>query len=83
MQILREFTPDLIFVDTEVPGEDQLVFLRNLRQNAKLLHLPVVVVGGNVSDQTEREELKKQASAIITKDASLEQQLQEVLNYVR
>ncbi len=83
LEVLQEFTPDLIFVDLATPNKKHLAFLRALRQDRRLLHLPVVVMSGSALVPSERDELKRQASAIITKDASLEQQLQEVLNYVR
>ena len=83
LEVLQEFTPDLIFVDLAMPKKDQLVFLRALRQNRRLLHLPAVGINCSILDPSERDELKRQDSSIITKDASFEQQLQEVLNYVR
>lgn len=66
-----------------MPGMDGLTFLRALRADQRFERLPVVVISGKSMGPSERQELQQRVSAIITKGASLEEQVREVLTYAR
>ena len=83
LELLNRFRPDLIFLDLIMPGMDGLSFLSALRADERFGHLPVVVISGKSMGGNERQELQQRVSAIITKGASLEEQLREVLTYAR
>lgn len=83
LELLNGFRPDLIFLDLIMPGMDGLSFLRALRADARFGRLPVVVISGKSMEPNERQELQQRVSAIITKGATLEEQLREVLTYAR
>lgn len=39
--------PDLILIDLELPGLDGLSVIRNIRRNAKLCGVPIIIVSGH------------------------------------
>lgn len=82
LQVLEEFTPDLIFLDLNMPQMDGFTFLRVLRADKHLWRLPVVVVTAKQMTAVERRELERRVVGFIEKGDSLETQLQEVLHYV-
>lgn len=82
LQVLEEFTPDLIFLDLNMPQMDGFTFLRVLRADKHLWRLPVVVVTAKQMTAAERRELERRVVGFIQKGDSLETQLQEVLHYV-
>lgn len=83
LKILEEFTPDLIFLDLNMPQMDGFMFLRILRADKHLWRLPVVVVTARQMNAAERRELERKVVGFIEKGDSLENQLQEVLQYVQ
>lgn len=46
LEMLATFAPDIILVDLEMPRMDGFEFLRQLRQDPKHAHTPVIVVTG-------------------------------------
>ncbi len=83
LRILEEFTPDLIFLDLNMPQMDGFMFLRVLRADKHLWRLPVVVVTAKQMNGAERRELERKVVGFIEKGDSLENQLLEVLQYVQ
>jgi CheY-like chemotaxis protein len=59
------------------------MFLRILRADKHLWRLPVVVVTARQMNAAERRELERKVVGFIEKGDSLENQLQEVLQYVQ
>jgi twitching motility two-component system response regulator PilH len=46
MQIVREETPDLIILDILLPKQSGVKMYRELKKDAALMHIPVVVLSG-------------------------------------
>jgi CheY-like chemotaxis protein len=46
--------PDVILLDINMPGGTGLEVLKRLRMSTKTQHIPVIVVSGNESEETEK-----------------------------
>ncbi|MFO1352384.1 MAG: response regulator [Gammaproteobacteria bacterium] len=80
LDVLRDYRPDLIFLDLMMPEMDGLTFLRVLRTDKQLMSLPVIIVTAKELTSSERKELEMRVVDIIQKgDESLEDRLREVL----
>lgn len=75
---LKEFTPDIVFLDLNMPGVTGFDVLMFIKREPRLAHVPVVVVSSD--DQPESLERARQAGAsdYIIKPASLDS-LEETL----
>ena len=83
LQVLQNYQPDLIFLDLMMPEMDGLTFLRILRTEKQLMHLPVVIVTAKQLSEAERRELEMRVVQIIQKgNSQLEDQLKETLEQV-
>jgi two-component system cell cycle response regulator len=50
--LVKQFTPDLILLDIDLPGEDGLTFCRRLKENPATARIPVIFI--TASDTTEQ-----------------------------
>ena len=75
----KEHLPGLIYLDIEMPGMDGIETLRQIKADAALRHIPVVMMTG-VSDETQmRRAAEYGANSYTLKPANAEQFLRTVL----
>jgi CheY-like chemotaxis protein len=55
MEILRDFTPDLILSDLHMPGEDGFKFIRRIKDDPRLAALPFMFISSSVWGENDRE----------------------------
>ncbi|HKE49654.1 MAG TPA: response regulator [Rhodanobacteraceae bacterium] len=55
MEILRDFTPDLILSDLHMPGEDGFKFIRRIKDVPRLAALPFMFISSSVWGENDRE----------------------------
>jgi CheY-like chemotaxis protein len=76
---LEEFPADLIILDLMMPVMDGLTFLDALRQDARFLRLPVVVVTAKELTPQESQRLGEEGSVVLRKGAELALGLKRVV----
>lgn len=69
---VKQFKPDLIFLDYMMPKMDGLVFLRDLRQLEAGERAQVAVVSAYVDDVRKQEFLEAGADFVVTKPVNIE-----------
>ncbi len=69
---VKEFKPDLIFLDYMMPKMDGMVFLRDLRQLEAGEKSQVAVVSAYVDDQRKKEFLAAGADFVVAKPVNVE-----------
>jgi chemosensory pili system protein ChpA (sensor histidine kinase/response regulator) len=67
MKILGEATPNVIFLDINMPGVDGFEILAYLRREPRLAGLPVVIVTSDDQPETTRRALANGANDVILK----------------
>lgn len=72
MGVLREFTPDIIFLDINMPGVDGFEVLSYLRRFPGLEKVPVVIVTSDDQPETESKARQTGALSVIIKPATVE-----------
>ena len=70
---LSRRVPDLVLLDLRLPGVDGHDVLRHVKQDARLRHVPVVVVTGGAAPRDLESCLRDGADGFVTKPLSLEQ----------
>lgn len=60
-------TPDLIFLDLNLPGTDGREVLRKVKSDPKLLHIPVIVVSSSANSEDIKFVYKHHANAYMVK----------------
>jgi len=70
---VRDFKPDLIFLDYMMPKIDGLVFLRDLRRLESELPCQVAIVSAYVDEAKRKEFFHYGADYVVSKPASIEQ----------
>ncbi len=80
LDLLKNYTPDLIFLDLMMPEMDGLTFLRTLRADPLQKHIPVVIITAKQLSAAEQHELDLRTVQVLQKgDVLLESRLREVL----
>lgn len=69
---LREWTPDIVFLDIAMPGVDGFEVLAYLRREPRLANTPVIIVTADDAPETTSRALREGALKVIIKPASLE-----------
>jgi CheY-like chemotaxis protein len=69
---LKEATPDIVFLDINMPGVDGFEVMAYVRRDPKLERVPVVFVTSDDQPETERRARKTGALLLLIKPASLE-----------
>lgn len=54
----REYVPDLIIADFDIPGSDALAFCAALKNHQLTSHIPLILLGAGISDQTQLKALE-------------------------
>jgi CheY-like chemotaxis protein len=67
MAILRELTPDLVFLDINMPGVDGFEVLAYLRREPRLSTIPVIIVTSDDQPETTTRALAGGANAVVLK----------------
>lgn len=72
INIMQVPSPDLIFLDLNMPGSDGITTLRSIKQSKDLKHIPVIVLTGSVRMQDVMNSYKNYASGYIRKSFEYE-----------
>ena len=72
MTILRQDTPDIVFLDLNMPGVNGFEILSFLRAESRLTDVPVIVVTSDDQPETSERALKEGARAVILKPVMLD-----------
>lgn len=67
MKILGEFTPNIVFLDINMPGVDGFEVLSYLRREPRLSGVPVIVVTSDDQPETTQHALAGGANAVVLK----------------
>jgi CheY-like chemotaxis protein len=67
MAILRELTPNLVFLDINMPGVDGFEVLAYLRREPRLATIPVIIVTSDDQPETTTRALAGGANAVVLK----------------
>ena len=80
VEIAGQTKPDLILMDVMMPAKDGLAAVRELKSNAQLRDVPIIVITANVEyyDVLGREATSTGASVLLTKPLSPARLLAEV-----
>jgi CheY-like chemotaxis protein len=73
LEFLLRFIPDLVLLDLNMPGVNGLEVLGYLRREPRLVDIPVIVVTAEDERQVLQRALRKGATAVIIKPASIEE----------
>jgi PAS domain S-box-containing protein len=79
LELLRQFTPEVIILDLNMPVMDGMRFLETIRQDPRLLAAPVIVVTAKELTAQERQWLAGETLTVLPKGADLEPALKAVL----
>lgn len=69
---VKEFVPDLVFVDIHMPGIDGVEVISYLRREPVFIDVPIIVVTSDDQKETRDQALKAGAVDVIIKPVSLE-----------
>jgi len=72
MTILREDTPDIVFLDLNMPGVNGFEILSYLRREPRLAGVPVIVVTSDDQPETGERALKEGARVVVLKPVMLD-----------
>lgn len=75
-QLLRDRSPDLIFLDHIMPGEDGFEALRHLKADPRTRAIPVVICSGNEGESFVADARSQGAAGVLAKPPTPEQLLQ-------
>lgn len=86
LDLLRgpRFQPDVILLDLNMPGMNGFELLRTLKDDARLAHIPVVILSTSNAQQDVNEAYTLHASSYVVKSANFAdflEQLEKVLHY--
>jgi CheY-like chemotaxis protein len=80
--LLKQYRPDVIFLDHVMPGIDGLSALRHIKSNPATEDLQVVICSSNEGEDFERQAQDGGAAGVLHKPPSAEQ-LARILNHLR
>lgn len=79
MTVLKDLSPDIVFLDINMPGVDGFEVMAYLRRFPKLEHTPVVFISSDDQPETVQKARKSGALLFLTKPATIEA-IEAVLN---
>jgi len=82
LMILKEFKPDVIFLDLMMPVMDGFKFLEIVKGKDGLRDIPIVIVTAKDLNDEEKEILKQRTVAILNKTPHLEEEIAEELRRI-
>lgn len=77
------FDPDVILLDLNMPGMNGFEVLRVLKDNPRLVHIPVVILSTSAAQQDVSEAYTLHASSYLVKSANFTEFLQQVETFLR
>ncbi|MCL4120236.1 UNVERIFIED_CONTAM: hypothetical protein GTU68_027830 [Idotea baltica] len=72
MKVVKKYNPDLIISDIFMPEEDGISFLKKLKSNNEISHIPIIMLSANIDVETKKECIQSGAEDFIEKPFSLE-----------
>ena len=81
LAMLEQHLPDLVVLDLKMPYLDGFAFLDSIRNDARFVDLPVIVVTAAQLSPVDRERLEECTIAVLEKGATLEADLARVLKH--
>ncbi|HMI58624.1 MAG TPA: response regulator, partial [Gemmatimonadaceae bacterium] len=81
LEMLEQDLPDLVVLDLKMPYLDGFAFLDSIRNDARFVDLPVIVVTAAQLSPADRERLAESTIAVLEKGATLEADLARVLKH--
>ncbi|MDR2388987.1 MAG: response regulator [Tannerellaceae bacterium] len=82
LQITLSQMPHLILVDVVMPQMDGLTFLKKLRGNANISHIPIILLSSRAEHEDRMEGLDKGADAYLSKPFHMEELLLLITNLI-
>ena len=73
MAILGNQTPNLVFLDINMPGVDGLEILAYLRREPRLVSVPVIIISSDDQPETRENAMKGGAQVFIVKPVTIDQ----------
>jgi len=70
LRMIQEHTPALIITDIIMPDMDGLEFIRQIKSNKYLKHIPVIIISAKITDKEQADGLNLGADAYLTKPFS-------------
>jgi CheY-like chemotaxis protein len=67
LKILSEVTPNIVFLDINMPGADGFEVLASLRREPRLAGVPVIIVTSDDQPETSQRAIAGGASAVVLK----------------
>ncbi len=80
LQMIKQESPDAVFLELEMPVMNGLEFLEKLRAIPYHTGLPVIVLTSKDLEPKDRMILSEQASGVLMKDETLEDRLKDVMS---
>lgn len=72
MEMSKEHLPDLIICDVNMPKEDGISFLKEIKNNTTLSHIPVIMFSAKIDEETKKDSIQYGAEDFIEKPFSLD-----------
>ena len=79
----EQINPHLILLDMNMPLMSGLGFLNEIKRNAKLSHIPIVVLSGENDKDTAQEAMNRGASGYLVKNYMREDLLGMIQSYLK
>ncbi len=83
LSLLREYQPDLVVVDYEMPGSDGAQFCQQIKADLNLSRIPVMIVSAHTDNATIRRCLAAGAAAFVSKTGGREELLNNIANVLK
>jgi CheY-like chemotaxis protein len=83
LDVVEEFTPDLIFLDYQMPNMNGLETCRELKKDPELQDVPVVILTGEASPQMKMHFLEVGVDDYLNKPVNPKELLQAVKEIIR
>jgi PAS domain S-box-containing protein len=83
LSFAREYSPDLIIVDVIMPGLDGFELLREIRADAAIHTVPIIILSGDASEDARLEALRNGADDFLIKPFKPKELIARIHSHVR
>jgi len=87
LQLLKDFTPDILILDLFMPGMNGLELMEKLKEEPRLSKIPIIILTGADLEVDQQKSLTEYGNQILTKTSlnknDLLRHLQDTLNKIR